>query len=78
MPITPSEARQRNKSRNSASYKSIVKRIDEMLVEGGRTFATDILDGVDANEIIADYQAAGWKVRFVPDWRDGNYLEFSE
>lgn len=78
MPISPNKARLKNKQRSSSTYKFVLKRIDEMLVSGGRTFALSLLSVIDAADIIADYESVGWKVRLVPDWRDGDYLEFSE
>ena len=76
MPISPQEALRLSKVKNGPEFKALCKRIDAMLVEGGRTFATSLLGDIPWTDIKDTYVEVGWSVSLAADWRDGDYLEF--
>lgn len=79
MPITPQQAKLKISGDLDDEYKHHVKRIDKMLSEGGRTYACSLFADYRVVTMIIDgYRAAGWDVRQVADFRDGDFLEFKE
>lgn len=77
MPITPDQAARPN-ARHEADFEYHTKRIDAALAEGGRTFQRANIPGPIIKRIIEVYEGLGWRVREVGDFRDGDYLEFSD
>lgn len=63
--------------------KRAIKRDEEILDEGlrsgGRTFNITLFSskGYAYQELLSKYEKSGWKVKYVSDQRDGDYLEFS-
>ncbi len=79
MPITPQQAYNKRIESTDEEYKRHVKEIDEMLVEGDRTYACSLFsNGTVRQRIVDDYREAGWDVEQVGDFRDGDFLRFSE
>jgi hypothetical protein len=77
MPITPSEAREKERGRWNPDIARWISKIDEGLGDGGRKFSTRLQSPLVVDEIIRVYQHVGWKVERVSDQRDGDYLEFT-
>lgn len=76
-PITPDEAAESLTERELTEYDWRVEDINKMLKEGGRTYSCDLLTPAITPKIIMAFTHAGWRVRVVDDFRDGDYLEFS-
>jgi hypothetical protein len=78
MPVSPSQARRGLEEMHTDDFKFYTKRIDKWLTEGGRTVATSDMSGPVIDRIVSEYRAAGWDVQRVADFRDGDFLQFSE
>lgn len=78
MPITPGQAKEKAERSTDDEWEYHSKKIDSMLSEGGRTYSIVHLDGMLVSRIAREYRSAGWSVERVDDWRDGDFLQFSE
>jgi hypothetical protein len=76
--ISPGQAREGTPTK--AELDSAKRVINRHLKGGGRTYSLSLLNGNGPllEKILEEYRARGWKVRVVDDFRDGDYLEFSE
>jgi phosphate uptake regulator len=77
MAISPKQAKEKLYQSFADMVKDAEKKIDQMLADGRRAFATKDMRVEAIREIINLYKAQGWAVELVTDWRDGNYLQFS-
>ncbi len=82
MPISPHEARQARNMTLDKVLAPVLERIDKMLIEDRfgyyNSFSVSGLSLLAIDYIIAQYTKVGWKVEYICDQRDGNYLKFSE
>lgn len=80
MAISKQEARKAGNSFNEDEVERLERKIDQSLLEGGSgAFSVDIfshLSGAGQAEIFRRYEAAGWKIEYISDWRDGDYYQF--
>lgn len=51
-------------------------RLWEVIHGGARS--RPVLIGVNIDDVVRTYQAVGWVVEYVSDWRDGDFLQFKE
>ncbi|MDI6738350.1 MAG: hypothetical protein QME12_07615 [Nanoarchaeota archaeon] len=78
MAIGPKEAKALT-ARDETEVKRLEEKIDAILLEGGRTFAVELLLNEKVKRQIIDiYTGNGWRVTYHSDQRDGDYLQFSE
>lgn len=78
MAITPQDAKKLSE-KDKLSVNALEKKIDEALIEGGYTFSADLFPNNKVmRQIMQLYRNAGWKVEYMPDQRDGDYLHIRE
>lgn len=79
MAISPQQAYRKKKSSSEEELKHHIAEIDEMLIDGGRTYACSLFSsGFIEDHVIQEYRSAGWSVQRVGDSRDGDFLQFKD
>ena len=76
--ITPGEAR-RSDDFTKRELETHIRELNRMLKGGGRTYACSLIHSAKLRQaIIAEFSGKGWRVQVVSDWRDGDFIQFSE
>ncbi len=77
MTLSPEQATRKRRSESEDELKRHIEQIDEMLVEGDRTYACSLFSsGFIEDHVIQEYRSAGWHVQKIGDFRDGDFLQF--
>ncbi len=82
--ITPQEAYQKAKPSEN-ELKNLENIIDSAIVKGLQTKQNKVYIGatifpnkITCQEIISKYRAAGWRVNYITDDREGDYISIAQ
>ena len=78
MALTPKQAKEAYEKMELDTAKKYESEIDHSLAQGSRTFAVSKFGYATAKAIAKYYQSLGWKVAYINDQRDGDFLKFKE
>lgn len=77
MTLSPEQAVRKRRSESEDELNRHIAEIDEMLVDGDRTYACSLFSsGFVEDHIIQEYRSAGWDVQRISDFRNGDFLTF--